>query len=95
MGTPVTQPIKLVALLVKRSTGELAAKNIIKNRAWRLIVIKLGLWLSTLADAYPPEEYRLVVSLDGDDEDERVKKLKEWFRKKGITILEETIEKAK
>ncbi len=91
MGKPINKPIKLTAILVDRETKEIAQKISFKNRLPRLLILKLGAWLAVVASDYPPDKYKLLLYVEGDDHDKRVAELKNWAKTKGITLLEDVI----
>lgn len=91
MGKPVNPPIVLKAYLIRRETGKIEISQTFRNRIPGLLLVKLSAWLFSLSDTYPPSQYKLVVQIDGAN-DNRVIILKNKLRELGITVIEEPIQ---
>ncbi|WP_338251056.1 hypothetical protein [Pyrodictium abyssi] len=57
-------------------------------------MIKLSAWLFVEKDEHPPEEYRLVVWVEPED-DPRARKLMELLRQKGIAVGNQMLEEVR
>jgi len=90
MGAPKNKPLVLKAFLVERDTGRVVASKTFRNRLPYLLIVKLSAWVFALEDEYPRERYRLMVSLEG-GEDQRTEFLRNKFRELGITVVEEPL----
>lgn len=90
MGKPVNSLIKLTAYLVDRETGKIVLQRTFRNRLPGLLLVKLSAWLYAVGDEFSREKYKLMVSLEG-KEDQRMEFLRNKFRELGITIVEEPI----
>jgi len=90
MGKPVNSLITLRAYLLDRKTGKIVMQRSWKNRIPMLLLVKLSAWIFSLEDEYPREKYKLIVSLEG-KQDERTEFLRNKFRELGIKIVEEVI----
>ncbi|MEM1641159.1 MAG: hypothetical protein QXQ31_05695 [Zestosphaera sp.] len=92
MGKPVNSLITLRAYLIDRSTGEIVGSKAWRNRLPILLIVKLSSWLYALSDEYDPRMHKLLVHIEYEKEDERVKFLKEKFKQLNITLLEEPLQ---
>ncbi len=90
-GKPVNPPIILKAYLINRSTGKIEVSQGFRNRLPGLLLVKLSTWLFSVSDIYPPNKYKLVVQVDGAN-DNRISILKNKLRELGITVIEEPIQ---
>ena len=84
-GPPRTPPIVVRAALVHRERSTIAAQRTFRGRNVPQLMIKISAWLFVEKDEHPPEEYRLVVWVEPED-DPRAQKLMKLLRDRGIVI---------
>ncbi|MEM4847008.1 MAG: hypothetical protein QW794_04540 [Thermosphaera sp.] len=92
MGKPVNSLITLRAYIIERDSGKIVASKAWRNRLPILLLVKLSSWLYALSDEYDPRTYKLLVHIECENEDERVKFLKAKFKQLNITLLEEPLQ---
>jgi hypothetical protein len=84
-GPPRTPPIIVRAALVHRKRSTVATQRTFKGRNIPQLIIKMSAWLLVEKDDHPPEEYRLVVWVEPEN-DPRAQRLMQLLKERGILI---------
>ncbi len=91
-GKPVRPQLVITACLSERETGKIVLCQKFRNRLPGLLEIKIASWLLALSDAYPREQYRLIVKIESPvNGDPRVRMLRESFTRLGIQVLDDVL----
>ncbi|WFO75579.1 hypothetical protein J4526_01445 [Desulfurococcaceae archaeon MEX13E-LK6-19] len=86
MGKVKNKPIALKAFLVDRKTTKIVTSRSFRNRIPLYLYIKLAAWIFAIKDEYPSDKYKLIVHIEGDENDPRVRFLEEQLSKSNIEI---------